>query len=217
MSPETTQIVIMFVTFVISTTCHEASHALAAKLGGDDTAYQGGQVSLNPLPHIRREPFGLVVLPLLVLLSSNGKLIAGWASAPVDALWAARHPKRSALVSLAGPMANFALSALGGLGLYLLVSSGMDTDEGNYKALWAICSAFFQVNFLLGALNLLPFPPLDGAGVLEGFFPRALSGFFNLLRSQPFIMLAVAYVAMTYGGRAIYPVIHQLADWIATR
>ena len=55
-----------YVVFLLSTTCHEAAHALVAKWGGDMTASQGGQVSLNPIPHIRREPFGMVVIfPLL--------------------------------------------------------------------------------------------------------------------------------------------------------
>ncbi len=36
--------IIWYVAFVLSTTAHEASHALAAYLGGDRTAYLGGQV-----------------------------------------------------------------------------------------------------------------------------------------------------------------------------
>ena len=54
-----------YVVLLLSTTCHEAAHALAAKLGGDLTAFHGGQVSLDPVPHIRREPFGMVVFPIL--------------------------------------------------------------------------------------------------------------------------------------------------------
>ncbi len=60
---------IQYVVFLLSTTCHEAAHALVAKLGGDTTAFEGGQVSLNPLPHIRREPFGMVIMPLLGIVS----------------------------------------------------------------------------------------------------------------------------------------------------
>jgi hypothetical protein len=60
-----------YVAFLLSTTCHEASHALAAKLGGDPTAFHAGQVSLNPLPHIRREPFGMVLMPLLSFMTGG--------------------------------------------------------------------------------------------------------------------------------------------------
>ena len=60
-----------YVVFLFSTTVHEASHAWAAKLGGDLTAYHGGQVSLDPRPHIRRAPFGMVVLPIISVLLSG--------------------------------------------------------------------------------------------------------------------------------------------------
>ena len=68
---------ISYMVFLFSTTCHEASHALVAKLGGDSTAALGGQVSLNPIPHIRRSPFGMVVFPLLSFFLSGGGMI-GW-------------------------------------------------------------------------------------------------------------------------------------------
>ena len=55
---DTTQAAIVLITLIISLTVHEAAHALVGMLGGDLTAYRGGQVSLNPWPHIQREPFG---------------------------------------------------------------------------------------------------------------------------------------------------------------
>src|SRR5204862_4039055 len=85
---------IWYVVFLFSTTCHEASHALAAKIGGDDTAARGGQVSLNPVPHIQREIFGMVVVPILALFL--GGAMIGWASAPFDPDWQRRYPKRAA-------------------------------------------------------------------------------------------------------------------------
>lgn len=53
---------IWYIVFLFSTTCHEGAHSLVAHLGGDPTAFQAGQVSLNPIPHIRREPIGLLVV-----------------------------------------------------------------------------------------------------------------------------------------------------------
>src|SRR5437588_3636929 len=96
---------IWYVAFLFSTTCHEASHALVAKWGGDDTAERGGQITLNPIPHIRREPWGMVVIPILAFLFFGAMI--GWASAPYNAEWQARHPRRGALMALAGPAANF--------------------------------------------------------------------------------------------------------------
>jgi hypothetical protein len=62
---------IWYIVFLFSTTCHEGAHALIARLGGDPTAFHGGQVSLNPLPHIKREPVGLVIVPILSYLIAH--------------------------------------------------------------------------------------------------------------------------------------------------
>src|ERR1700739_647038 len=99
--------VIWYIVFLFSTTCHEAAHAFVAKLGGDTTAAEGGQVSLDPTPHIRRSPFGMVVVPILSYLA--GGWMIGWASAPYNPQWAATYPQRSAAMSLAGPAANLLL------------------------------------------------------------------------------------------------------------
>jgi len=74
--------VIWYIVFLFSTTCHEGAHALIARIGGDSTAFHGGQVTLNPWPHIRREPFGLVVVPILSYFVAHWMI--GWASAPYD-------------------------------------------------------------------------------------------------------------------------------------
>jgi len=167
-----------FVVFLFSTTLHEAAHAWTAMRGGDLTAYRGGQVSLNPVPHIRREPFGMLMLPLLTAVALGWPF--GYASAPYDPTWARRHPKRAAIMALAGPGANFALVLLSAL----LVRIGIAADVfyapdrvnfgtiaasdagGVWPALSFILGAFFSVNLLLMALNLLPLPPLDGSGAV---------------------------------------------------
>src|SRR3954451_3725707 len=99
-----------FVAFLFSTTVHEAMHALAALRGGDPTAYHGGQVSLSPVPHIRREPIGMLVLPLITSFTQGWAI--GWASAPYDPHWAARYPKRAAVMAAAGPVGNFLIAAV---------------------------------------------------------------------------------------------------------
>jgi Zn-dependent protease len=166
------------VVFVASTTLHEASHALVAKWGGDPTAYAAGQVSLSPIPHMRREPFGMVVLPLVSLAISGWPF--GFASAPYDPVWAQRHPRRAAWMSLAGPGANFALLLLAGL---LIRAGGMagwfePPASVSFSQLTApvasplgdtlglTLSVLFSMNLLLFVLNLLPVPPLDGSGAL---------------------------------------------------
>ena len=72
MSPDALALgLLYYVVFLFSTTFHEAAHAWAAMRGGDLTAYHGGQVSLDPRPHIRREPFGMLILPLVTTLTSG--------------------------------------------------------------------------------------------------------------------------------------------------
>src|SRR5678816_411467 len=99
---------IWYVVFLFTLTWHEAGHALVALLGGDDTAYRGGQVSLNPWPHVRREPMGTVLIPILTFAYSGWMM--GWASAPYDPEWGRANPKRLAAMSIAGPAANLLLA-----------------------------------------------------------------------------------------------------------
>ncbi len=167
-----------YVVFLFSTTCHEAAHSLVAKWGGDTTALEAGQVSLNPLPHIRREPFGMVVVPVLGIAFMTG--LIGWASAPYNPAWSERHPKRAAWMSLAGPAANFSLALIAGIimrigmafGAFAPVIPSPDrivaavNQTGIADGVATVLSILFSLNVLLGCFNLIPFPPLDGYGVL---------------------------------------------------
>jgi Zn-dependent protease len=177
-SPELIHALAYYVVFVFSATLHEAAHAWAAKRGGDLTAYHGGQVSIDPLPHIRREPIGMVVLPLISLIASGWPI--GFASAPYDPYWADRHPKRAALMALAGPAANLLVVVVVGLllnlGFHLGVFFAPDTIHfgeiagSDTSGLWAgaafLLGALFCQNLLLFVFNMLPLPPLDGSGAM---------------------------------------------------
>jgi hypothetical protein len=98
------------VVFLISMSAHEAAHAFTAKRLGDPTAYLGGQVTLDPIPHIRREPFGMLLVPIVSYLASGWMI--GWASAPYNPAWAAQYPRRAAVMAFAGPAANFIISVV---------------------------------------------------------------------------------------------------------
>src|SRR6266540_2176034 len=181
---------IWFVVFLFTLTLHETSHALVAWLGGDDTAYRGGQVSLNPWPHIRREPFGTVIVPLLTFFTSGWMM--GWASAPYDPYWGSRHPRRLATMSAAGPAANLLLASIVFAALKIMLRAGLfiAPDRANFSHLvepmpgtaagsffypLAFClSVALNLNVLLFLFNLIPLPPLDGAGIVEGLMPDSL-------------------------------------------
>lgn len=176
-------IVLLFVTLLISLTVHEAAHALFALLGGDRTAYLGGQVTLNPIPHIRREPFGMVILPLLGLFISNGTMCFGFAHAPIDALWAYRNPRKAALMSAAGPLANVLLAAIAFAVLWAVGNPGFDSDS--LLAIRKIAAALLLLNLLLAVFNVIPLPPLDGAGVVSGLFPST-RGLYDTIQRIPY-------------------------------
>lgn len=167
-----------YAVFLFSVTIHEAAHAWAALRGGDPTAYLGGQVSLDPRPHIRREPMGMLWLPLISVFVSGWPM--GFASAPYDPVWARRHPKRAAWMALAGPGANLVLVLLAFAVLRAGAAAGVffppdrvgfdrlaSTDAGAaWSALALFLSVLLSLNLVLLVLNLFPVPPLDGSGAL---------------------------------------------------
>jgi len=188
LSPEQLALLpLWYVVFLLSITCHEAAHAWAAQRGGDLTAYHGGQVSLNPAPHVRREPLGTVVVPLasyFLFGAGGGRWMIGWASAPYDPSWEARHPGRAAWMAAAGPAANLVLAGIG----FATLKIGLATDAwgfphdvspdrlvatagtGVMDGLGRMASVLFSLNLILFLFNLIPLPPMDGATVLSGWF-----------------------------------------------
>lgn len=196
LSPETLGLAVAwFLVFLFSTTLHEAAHAAVALRLGDSTAYQGGQVSLNPLPHIRREPFGMVLVPLISFFMSGWMF--GWASAPYDPAWSQRWPKRAGLMALAGPVANFSISILAAIGIRIGFSAGLfeipsslswgqmvQASETGSAGLATILSLLFSLNLILGVFNLLPLPPMDGSAVIQLLLPdemaRKLQDFYRM-------------------------------------
>ena len=175
---------IWFLSFLFSTTVHEAMHAFAAWRLGDSTAYQGGQVTLNPAPHIQREPIGMVVLPLLTSLTQGWAV--GWASCPYDPSWARRHPGRAAIMAAAGPAGNLLIAIAAFAGIRAGVAFGwfVAPEHVNFDSMvelangggttfvTTLLSVFLVMNVFLFAFNLLPLPPLDGSAILQGVLPE---------------------------------------------
>jgi Zn-dependent protease len=192
------------VVFLGSMTAHEASHAFVAQRLGDPTAYLGGQVTLNPIPHIRREPFGMLLVPIVSYLAAG--YMIGWASAPYNAAWAARFPRRGAVMALAGPAANFVIALLCWLGLKFGLATGLfvlgitghfseaviSLQPGLWSVVAILLSLGFSLNLLLGVFNLIPVPPLDGSALPLLF----LSGEASL-----------AYQRISRGGLALFGII----------
>lgn len=194
---------IWYIVFLFSTTCHEGAHSLVSHLGGDPTAFHGGQVSLNPLPHIRREPIGLLVVPILSYFVAHWMI--GWASAPYNPAWQQRYPKRAAWMALAGPAANFVLVLLAALSIHIGILAGVfrmpesvgfthvveAATSGNAGFAATFLSILFVLNLLLGTFNLLPVPPLDGNTAVTLFMSDPLAVKFLNWTRQGFGMIGL--------------------------
>lgn len=211
-----------YVVFLFSLTCHEASHALVAKWGGDVTAAEGGQVTLNPLPHIRREIFGTTIVPILSY--ALGGWMIGWGSAPYDPHWRHRHPHRAAWMALAGPAANLVLMLVAALAIRTGIFAGAlapprsarfthlvaATRPGPLEGMAILLSIMFSLNLLLTLFNLLPIPPLDGHGAICLFFTEEFARRFTAATRNPSLAMLGLIVSWKVFGY-IYGPLFRLA------
>lgn len=204
--------VIWFVVFLFSTTCHEAAHALVAKLLGDTTAAR--QVTIDPRPHIEREKVGMVIVPLISYFLSGWMM--GWASAPYNPQWAYRYPHRAARMALAGPAANFTLMLVGALiiriglafdwfevprqiGSFEYIAQAAESS-GIAGLVAVFASILFLLNLVLGLFNLLPIPPLDGnAGVMVFMTESNARRFMEMSHQEGFALMGIMIAWVVFG------------------
>jgi Zn-dependent protease len=166
---------------VIAITFHEAAHGFVAHHFGDNTAWDRGRVSFNPLKHI--DPFGTLVLPAVLLLSHSPFLFGYAKPVPVN-FRGLRNPRIDMVwVALAGPATNILL-ALGAAAAFHLI----DLVPPN-AAQWVADNLknALVINVVLAIFNMLPIPPLDGGRVAVGLLPNVLA--VPLSRLEPFGML----------------------------
>lgn len=148
-----------FLVIVPSAIMHEYAHGWMADRLGDPTARYAGRLTMNPIAHI--DPIGTILLPLVMILSQIPFLFAYAKPVPYNP-YNLRDPRRdSALVGVAGPMANLAIAVAVGLLVRFLPVS-------NFTMLLSIV---VYANILLMVFNLVPIPPLDGSKVLYAFLP----------------------------------------------
>jgi Zn-dependent protease len=195
-----------FAGFLFSTTVHEAMHAWAAYRGGDPTAYHGGQVSLSPVPHVRREPIGMLVVPLLTSFTQGWAI--GWASTPYDPAWAARHPARAAWMAAAGPAGNLLIALAAFVALRIGLAAGwfvapssvnlnhlVEAVGGSATFVGEALSELVVLNVFLCVFNLVPLPPLDGASVLTLVLPPSAAETLREWERMPVFQVAGLLIA----------------------
>ncbi len=166
---------------LIAITFHEAAHAFVAYKLGDDTAWQLGRVSFNPLKHI--DPFGTVILPGLLLLSHSPFLFGYAKPVPVN-FGKLNHPRLDMVwVALAGPVTNIILATIVAFAFHALPLVPADAAKWTADNL----KNAFLINIVLAIFNMMPIPPLDGGRVAVGLLPRVLA--YPLSRLEPYGML----------------------------
>jgi Zn-dependent protease len=166
---------------VIAITFHEAAHGFVAHHFGDNTAWERGRVTFNPLKHI--DPFGTIVMPAILLLSHSPFLFGYAKPVPVN-FRALRNPGIDMVwVALAGPGTNIALALAAALAFHVL--NYLPADAAQWVA--DNLKNALVINVVLAIFNMLPIPPLDGGRVAVGLLPRVLAA--PLARLEPYGML----------------------------
>ncbi len=201
---------------LLTVSTHEFSHAWVASKLGDPTAKERGRLTLNPLKHLSWKL--TVALPVLLLVATLGRFVfalarpvpvnplrlrsytQGWKRPFADMIW----------VGLIGPAVNLAIAFI----MVLVVSSGVIPRTKVGQALLELAYFVILINLLLGMVNLLPVPPLDGSRLIIGLLPRRQAVFILRYELVIFVGLiaSLAVVAILAGG--LHKVVLPPLAWV---
>ena len=207
------EIAIWLVPLIVAIVFHEVAHGLVARRLGDPTAEEARRLSLNPIRHI--DPFGTVILPLILAVTHAGAIF-GWAK-PVPVNYRRlRNPRRDmVLVALAGPGMNLLLGLVGTAILAATIAIAGNEPAGVSALIAANALNFLLINIFLAVFNLLPVPPFDGGHVVEGLLPRAAAATFARIgRFSLLVMVVLLLILPQFGvnivGRVVSPVVDAI-------
>jgi Zn-dependent protease len=182
------QAIVYLVVLIPSVILHEVAHGVVALAFGDDTAKRAGRITLNPIAHV--DPFGTIVLPLLLAVTSGG--VFGWAKpVPVNPRRLRNPRQQSLFVSLAGPGTNVLIALIASV----VFVAGPQND-------WTF--GFIVVNVFLAAFNLLPIPPLDGSALIERVLPRQWWPTWLRFRQYSMGLLLVVVLLLPQGFTTVF-------------
>ena len=183
---------------LLGVTIHEAAHGWVAWKLGDQTAFNEGRVTFNPIKHI--DIFGTLVLPVILLLASGGKMAFGYAKPVPVNMWALKKPRQGMiLVALAGPGSNLILAILAAFLIHFVESM-----PGLMQS-WLIDNLMMLLlfNLILCIFNMIPILPLDGGRVIVGILPPSIASQFERLERVGFGIILAALFALPWLGEQI--------------
>jgi len=188
---------------LVSLVIHELAHGWVAERLGDPTAKLHGRLTLNPLKHL--DKWGTAAL-VVTFVGSGGSFFFGWAKPVPISPWYFKDPQRGMmLVGAAGPAANFALALIAAGLVWLTYTWSLFTAQ-------ALALAFL-LNVVLGVINLIPVPPLDGSRVVGGFLPRDLYlRWVDLDRYGNYVFMGLL-VVMLAAPQVFQSTIGRVLDW----
>ena len=198
---------------VFAIVVHEVAHGLVANKLGDPTARNMGRLTLNPFRHI--DPFGTVIMPLLLLVLTNGRMVFGYAKpVPINPYNFKDAKKGMALSSLAGPGVNMLMAVLFAFVLRVVMPA---LEQALPQSAWdwlAVPVALMLqygvvINVVLAVLNMIPVPPLDGSRIVYWLLPdRQAAAYYRLERFGMAILLALLATGII--GRVLTPIIRPI-------
>lgn len=174
----------------MSVIIHEFAHGYSAYLLGDNTARLSGRLTLNPIKHL--DPFGSIILPLLLIIMRAG-FVVGWAR-PVPYNPANLRNGRigNFVVAISGIVANLIIAIIFGLLIRFAPSLGLplyNPDPLLLHPFYRISSIIVMMNLVLALFNIIPIPPLDGSKILFSFLPLKFRFIENFLERWGIFLL----------------------------
>jgi Zn-dependent protease len=188
---EVFRIVLQFAVVLFAISVHESAHAWVADKCGDPTARLQGRVSLNPIAHI--DIFGTIIFP--ILLAVVGAPVFGWAKPVMVNPYNFRNRRRDGmLVAAAGPISNILVSLTVIFLLLAFFQPLMTATSPTMLLLIKVATYLMMINIFLAVFNLIPVPPLDGSGILEGLLRgNALTAYEKIKPYGFFILIFIMY------------------------
>jgi len=207
------KIVVMALPLVFAIVLHEVAHGWVAEKLGDNTARSMGRLTLNPISHI--DLFGTIIMPLLLFVITNGKMVFGYAKPVPINPYNFKDPKKGmALSSIAGPGINLIMAIAFSLILRVVIPPFEDMVPKQSWDMIALPITLMLgygviINIVLAVLNLIPIPPLDGSRVVYWLLPSKPAAVYY--RLEPYgTLILMGLIMLGVLGKIMTPILRPI-------